>query len=157
MADTINSETTKKPKDFFKTKILESIYLDPPSSNEVTNQITSLKNKAVGHDSIQPFFLKAARHVVAPYLSLFLSFVFTKGIFPRNCKIARITSIYKSGAKEEMNSYHIHFNVLFKNHRKDPICGTWQFFQKTQCNIQKSTWFSKQHFHITCDVGRCHQ
>ena len=70
LADTINSETTKKPTDFFKKKISDSIYLDPPSTNEVLNQITSLQNKAVGHDNIQPFFLKAARHVVAPYLSL---------------------------------------------------------------------------------------
>ena len=58
------------------------------------------------HYNIQPFFLRAARHVIAPYLSLFLHFVFTEGIFSRNCKIARITLFYKSGAKEEINSYH---------------------------------------------------
>ena len=59
----------------------------------------------MGHENIQPFFLKAARHVNAPYLSLLLNFVFTEGIFPRNCRIARITPIYKSGAKEDMNNY----------------------------------------------------
>ena len=59
----------------------------------------------MGHNNIQPFFLKAARHVIAPYLSLLFIFVFTEGIFPRNCKIARITSIYKSGAKEKTNNY----------------------------------------------------
>ena len=105
LADTINSETTKKPTDFLKKKILDSIFLDPLSTNETLNQIISLKNKAVGHDNIQPFFIKAARHVIAPYLSRLLNFVFTEGIFPRNCKTARITPIYKSGAKEEMNNY----------------------------------------------------
>ena len=60
LADTINSETTKKPKDFLKKKILDSIYLDPPSTNEVLNQNASLTNKAVGHDNVKPFFLKAA-------------------------------------------------------------------------------------------------
>ena len=108
LADTINSETTKKPTDFSK-KILDSIYLDRPSTNEVLNQITSIKNKAMGHNNIQPFFLKAARHVIATYLSLLLNFVFTEGIFPRNCKIARITPIYKSGAKEELNYYRTIF------------------------------------------------
>ena len=63
LADIINSETTEKFKDFFKKNILDSIYLEPPSTNEVLNQITSLKNKAVGRDNIQPFFLKAARLV----------------------------------------------------------------------------------------------
>ena len=77
LADIINSETNEKPKDFLnKKKILDSIYLDPPSTNKPLNQITSLKNKAVGHDNIQPFFLKATRHVIAPHLSLFLNFVF---------------------------------------------------------------------------------
>ena len=76
----------------------------PPSTNEVLNQITSLKNKTVGHENIQSFFLQAARRVIAPYLSLFLNFVFMEGIFSRNCNIARITPIYKSGAKEEMNN-----------------------------------------------------
>ena len=93
LADTINSETTKKPTDSLKKKILDSIYLDPPSTNKVLNQITSLQNKAVGHDNIQPFFLKAARHVIAPHLSLPLNFVFTKGIFPQSCIIARITPV----------------------------------------------------------------
>ena len=59
----------------------------------------------MGHDNIQPFFLKAAKHVIAPYFSLFLNFVFSEEIFPRNCKIARITPDYRSGAKEEMNNY----------------------------------------------------
>ena len=103
LEDTINSETTKKPKDFLKKQILDSVYLDLPSTNKVLNQITSLKNKAVGHDNIQPFFLKAARHVIAPYLSLILNFVFTEGIFPQNRKIARIDPIYKSRAKKEVN------------------------------------------------------
>ena len=51
------------------------------------------------------FFSKAVWHVIAPCLSLFLNFVFTEGIFFRNCKIARITPNYKSGAEEEMNNY----------------------------------------------------
>ena len=98
MAGTINSETIKTPKDFLK-KVLDSIYLDPPSTNEVLNQIISLKNKAVGHDNIQP-----ARHVIATYLSLFLQFVFRK---ESSLEIAKLQGslIYKSAAKEEMNNY----------------------------------------------------
>ena len=50
--------------------------------------------------------LVSVNAVIAPYLSLFLNSVFTERTFPRNCKIARITPIYKSGAKEEINNYH---------------------------------------------------
>ena len=43
LTDTINSETTKQPKDIFKKEILASVYLDPPSTTEVLNQITFKK------------------------------------------------------------------------------------------------------------------
>ena len=97
--------THKQPKYFLEKKVSDSIYPEPPTNNEILNQITSLKNKAVGHDNIQPFFIKVARFVVTPYLNLFLNFVFTEGIFSSNCKVARIVPIYKTGAKDDMNNY----------------------------------------------------
>ena len=57
------------------------------------------------HDNIQPFFIEAARFVIAPYLNLFLNFVFTEGILPSNCKVARVVPVYKIGAKDDMNNY----------------------------------------------------
>ena len=59
----------------------------------------------MGHDNIQPFFIKVARFVIAPYFNLFLNFVFTEGIFPSNCKVARAIPVYKTGAKDDMNNY----------------------------------------------------
>ena len=58
----------------------------------------------MAHDNIQPFF-KVARFVIAPYLNLFLNFVFTEGIFPSNCKVARVVPVYKTGVKDDMNNY----------------------------------------------------
>ena len=84
---------------------MDSIYLEPHYTNEILNQTTSVKNKAVGHDNVQLFFLKSARFVVAPYLKLFLNYVFTQGFFPNNCKIARVTPIRKSGAKDDLINY----------------------------------------------------
>ena len=65
----------------------------------------SLKDKAVGHDKISSFFLKAAKEVITPYLTLFIEYMFTEGIFPRSCKIVRIAPIFKSGAKDEASNY----------------------------------------------------
>ena len=59
----------------------------------------------MGHDTIQPFFIKVARFVIAPYLNLFLNFVFTEGIFPSNCKVVSVVPVYKTGAKDDMNNY----------------------------------------------------
>ena len=50
--------TRKQPKYFLEKNVSDSIYLEPPTNNEILHQITSLKNKAVGHNNIQPFFIK---------------------------------------------------------------------------------------------------
>ena len=108
MADSIICTTRKQPKYFLEKKVSDFIliiYLEPPTNNEILNQIISLKNKAVRHDNIQPFFIKVVTFVIAPYLNLFLNFVFTEGIFPSNCKVARVVPIYKTGAKDDMNNY----------------------------------------------------
>ena len=65
----------------------------------------ALKDKAVGHDNISSFFLKAVRHVITPYLHQLIDYSFNEGIFPNSCKIARIAPIYKTGTKDETNNY----------------------------------------------------
>ena len=94
LADSIICTTRKQPIYFLEKKVSDSIYLEPPTNNEILNQNISLKNKAVGHDNIQSFFIKVARFVVAPYPNLFLNFVFTEDIFPSNCKVARVRNFF---------------------------------------------------------------
>ena len=89
LADSIICSTRKLPKYFLEKKLSDSIYLEPPTNNEVLNQIISLKNKAVGQDNIQPFFIKAARFAIAPYLNLlyFLTSCLLKVFFPAIAKL----------------------------------------------------------------------
>ena len=65
----------------------------------------SLKDKVVGHNKISSFFFKAAKDVITLYSTLFIEYMFTEGIFPRSCKIAGITPIFKSGAKDQASNY----------------------------------------------------
>ena len=132
MADSIICNTRKQPKHFLEKQVSDSIYLEPPTNNEILNQITSLKNKAVEHDNIQPFFIKAARFVVAPYLNLFLNFMFAEGIFPSNCKVARVVPVYKIGAKDDMNNYRpiSILTCFFKIIEKILYAGLYKFLKK---------------------------
>ena len=76
------------------------MYLEPPTTNEIINSIGSLNvNKAVGHDNIPDYFLKIATPTLAPDLKFFFDFVFTHGIFPDICKIAKIVPIHKKVKK----------------------------------------------------------
>ena len=60
---------------------------------------------AIGHDDIPAYFLKVSSTVIVPYLQIFTNFIFNNGLFPNNCKIAKIAPIYKNGSKEEINNY----------------------------------------------------
>jgi len=57
------------------------------------------------HDNLLSYYLKEARYVIVFYLTLFINFAFTQGIFPDNCKIARFAPVFKTGGKEETNNY----------------------------------------------------
>ena len=77
------------------------------TGSEVMKEILSLNDKkAIGHDKIPALFLKIGRHVIAAYFKLFLQFIFNNGIYPNNCKIARVVPVYKNGDRTEISNYH---------------------------------------------------
>ena len=101
----IKDITNCNAEHFFDKPLPDSIFLEPPKVTEVFDEIVSLKDKAVGHDNISAFFLKAARHEITPFVKILIDFVFSEGTFPDSCKIARIAPIHKNGAKDETNNY----------------------------------------------------
>ena len=101
LAGNIKEITNCSAEHFFDKPLSDSIFLEPPKLTEVFDEIMSLKDKAVGHDNISAFFLKAARHEITPFLKILIDFVLSEGIFPDSCKIARIAPIHKNGAKDK--------------------------------------------------------
>ena len=90
---------------FLRNKVKSSIYFDLLRINEVINLINSLNlSKAVGHDNITPYFLRIASNILAPALCYFFDNAIQFGVFPRNCKIAKIIPLFKAG-KKEVNNY----------------------------------------------------
>ena len=74
------------------------MYLEPPRTNEIIDGIMSFNvNKAVVYDNIPLFYLKIASCTLAPYLCILFTYAFENGIFPDNCKVAKIIPIHKSG------------------------------------------------------------
>lgn len=62
-------------------------------------------NKASGIDGISSRILKISASVIAPFLTSIFNHSITTGIFPNDWKIARITPIFKSEAKDQMTNY----------------------------------------------------
>ena len=82
------------------------MYMEPPRVNEVINLINLLNLcKSVGHDNISPYFLQVASNILAPALCYFIENAFHLGIFPKSCKIAKITPLFKSGNSNNLTNY----------------------------------------------------
>ena len=102
----LKKKTNKPSYEYLTNTISSSIYVEPPTSNEILNPILSLNdNKAFGHDYIPAYVLKISRYIITPYLKYFTNFIFNNGVFPSNCKIAKVVPIFKNGCKEETYNY----------------------------------------------------
>ena len=118
---------------FLRNEVKSSIYFDPPRINEVINLINSLNlSKAVGHDNIAPYFLRVASNILAPALCYFFDNAIQFGVFPPNCKIAKIIPLFKAGKKEEVNNYRPMsiLTCLSKTFEKLIYTRLVSFFQK---------------------------
>ena len=62
-------------------------------------------NKSAGFDKISVQFVKDAAEILCKPLAAIFNSSFKNGIFPDTWKIARVTSIFKSGSKSEMGNY----------------------------------------------------
>ena len=93
---------------YLAKRVSESMYLESANINEIVNTILSLNvNKAVGHDKIPAYFLKIAPFTIAPFLLMLINYAFTNGIFPNNCKISKVISIYKNGDTNNPNNFRL--------------------------------------------------
>ena len=86
--------------------MLRHFFLEPPNISESIALMQVLDvNIAVGHDNILAFFIKLSKFVIAPYLNIVINFAFSDGIFPVNCKIAKVIPLLKYGNANDPNNY----------------------------------------------------
>ena len=70
------------------------------------NVIRKLKNgKASGPDKVPTTIIKDVGDLIAKLLTMIFNSSLMNGVFPDIWKIARITPIFKSDAKKDMNNY----------------------------------------------------
>ncbi len=106
LAKKFQNNTDNNFMNFMGESKKQSMYMFKTNPNEIYNLINKLKNKkSSGFDDFSPKFLK----LCAPYISTPLANIFnasiSKGIYPDLLKTARVTPIYKKGAKSDPGNY----------------------------------------------------
>ena len=85
---------------------IESFYLTPTDSTEVSNIIFSLnQNKSDGPNSIPIKILKLLNKDISDQLAILFDQSFSSGIFPSIMKTSKIFPIYKKSSKLECSNY----------------------------------------------------
>ena len=97
----------KKYYDYLPPLNIESFFLTPTDSTEVSNIIFSLnQNKSDGPNSIPIKILKLLNKDISDQLAILFNQSFSSGIFPSILKTSKIIPIYKKkGSKLECSNY----------------------------------------------------
>ena len=93
-------------KKYMKTPMLNSIFLDDVSENEIINMVNLSKSKtSFGYDGISMQIVKYIIKVIAKPLAYITNISFKNGIFPDNMKTAKVIPVFKSGDKNVFTNY----------------------------------------------------
>ena len=89
--------TNKNYRDYLENiKVENSFFLLPTTPKEISEIINFLDlNKAAGPNSLPVFILKVFNNFFSDKLSKIINLIFTTGIFPDLCKIAKVIPIFK--------------------------------------------------------------
>ena len=92
--------------EFHSERTLNSMCLYPTSSDEIPCPIADLKiGKASGIDELSAEVLKLSALAIVPYLQKLINQTFSQGEFPECLKIAKVTPLFKSGSKTDVDKY----------------------------------------------------
>ena len=129
----------------------------PVTVNEAFKHLKSLqKNKATGIDDLSPRFLKDTAVNIAKPLSYVINLCLKYGTVPVDLKIGKVTPVYKSGSKHEMNNYRPitvlpnMFQIsrtLYPFAARGPSWGTYAAVETSiWISSKKEYWGSHHHF-----------
>lgn len=97
-----------KLQDYINSKIPENVHFELPEIDEtfVFNFLSSLDtSKATGLDGVGPRLLKLSAGVITKSITSIANECIRLGKFPTSWKQAKVTPLYKGGAKDEINNY----------------------------------------------------
>ena len=99
--------TDKNPVDYIQQDVINTLYFDPVTENEICKIICSLKDSAAGWDDLKSSMIKHIKESITVPLVHICNRSFVTGIFPSEMKVANVVPIYKSGDEIMFSNYRL--------------------------------------------------
>ena len=123
LAETL-PETQLNFRNFLPERIINSMFLTPVTSDELTKLVHSLSNTSAGYDDVPISLLKHVINLICNILVDIFNKSFTSGIFPDSLKIAKLTPVHKKDNKQ-----------LIENYRPIAVLSSFsKLLEKLMCN-----------------------
>ena len=96
---------SESPVKYIKERNNSPIYLNPVEQYEVKNIIMALKISSPGWNEISPKIIKDSYEARITPLTYVLNLSITKGIFPKELKLAKVIPIHKGDRNNIISNY----------------------------------------------------
>ena len=92
--------------DFISKPVLESIFVESISNNELLNVIDELKcDKSCGADGVGPHLIKYNKYALCQPLAYIYNMSLMNGIVPEQLKLAKVIPVFKKGETDITSNY----------------------------------------------------
>ena len=93
------------PSRYMKTQIVNSIFVETVSPEELLQVIKCLKHSAVGYDELDAQHIKSSSSIILQPLLHVCNLFFTHGVLPDGMKLAKVIPLFKSGNSTKVNKF----------------------------------------------------
>lgn len=92
-------------KSYLHTPVIDSIFINPTTRDEVLDIISSLKLTAAEFDGISSNIVKYVANSLCVPLTYLFNLSLDQGVVPASMKIARVVPVFKAGINESVGNY----------------------------------------------------
>ena len=92
-------------KDYLLNPTTDTVFLTPTDSIEISEEISSLKNKKSGIDVFKTSLIKSVKDEIMEALVIIFKKSFSEGQLPYMLKIAKVIPVFKGGEASDPNNY----------------------------------------------------
>ena len=152
---------TNYPPEYYINSVDKIFTFREITEEEVPTLLLNMStNKATGMDSLSIKLVKLSAPLITHAMTVIFNKSIVSGTFPCEWKISKVTPVYKTGPREDMNNYRpiSVISIIAKTMEKLIYNQLYEYFIKNDMLTNSQHGFRPNHSTCSyCNVGNCKQ